>query len=136
MTHSNTFRRSVPIYLALACATIVAGLGSRRYPEFFPDWFGRYGGDALWAALAFWVIAVCWRRAPTIHVVAAALAVSFAVEVSQLYHAPWIDAIRGHRIGALFLGSGFLWSDLVCYCAGTAFAAALDTLLRKAKRES
>jgi hypothetical protein len=125
-------RQRDPRVVALfACATIVAGLASRRFPESFPDWFARYGGDALWAALVFWVVALCWRRGLTIHVAAAALAIACAVEVSQLYHAPWLDAIRATRIGALLLGSGFLWSDLVCYCAGTALAAGVDTLIRR-----
>jgi len=50
---------------------------------------------------------------------ATALVISFAVEVSQLYHAEWIDGIRETRLGALTLGSGFLWSDLVCYTLGS-----------------
>ena len=40
---------------------------------------------------------------------------SLTVELSQLYHAPWIDGLRQIRVAALLLGHGFLWSDLVCY---------------------
>jgi len=48
-----------------------------------------------------------------------------------LYHAPWIDAARATRLGALDLGYGFLWSDLVCYLVGAVGAAILDTVIRK-----
>jgi hypothetical protein len=41
-----------------------------------------------------------------------ALAFSFAVEFSQLYHAPWIDALRGYRLGTLVLGDTVGWGDL------------------------
>jgi len=40
------------------------------------------------------------------------------VKISQLYHAPWIDAIRQATLGGLVLGFGFLWTDLVCYLVG------------------
>ena len=43
---------------------------------------------------------------------------SIAVELSQLYHAPWIDSIRQTTLGGLILGFGFLWSDLACYAVG------------------
>ena len=35
---------------------------------------------------------------------------SLTVELSQLYHAPWIDELRQIRLAALLLGQGFLWS--------------------------
>jgi hypothetical protein len=60
---------------------------------------------------------------------AGALGVAAAVEISQLYRAPWIDALRASRLGGLVLGRGFLWSDLVCYAAGAAGAAAIDAAL-------
>ena len=61
----------------------------------------------------------------------AAGTVSLAVELGQLYHAPWIEAVRQTRIGGLVLGFGFLWSDLACYAAGIGMAAALDHALRR-----
>jgi len=52
--------------------------------------------------------------------------------VSQLYHAPWLDAVRATRPGALALGQGFLWSDLACYAAGVGAAALIDLSMRRA----
>lgn len=49
---------------------------------------------------------------------ASSLALAFLVEISQLYHARWIDSIRQTALGGLVLGFGFLWTDLVCYSVG------------------
>jgi hypothetical protein len=122
--------RSRYAYAVLLAATVVAGLGSREFPELLPVFVARYAGDTLWATMVFWLLALAWPAAPTRAVAVAALAISVTVEVSQLYHAPWIDAIRSSRLGALVLGEGFLWSDLACYAAGTLVAMALDRWIR------
>jgi hypothetical protein len=121
--------RSVLLYLAITCLTIGTGLATRRYPAFFPEFIAQYAGDALWAAMVFWILALGWRRAGTIKLALGAMAIAFGVEISQLYHAGWIDAIRHTRTGALALGNGFLWSDLACYAAGAGIAAVLDALI-------
>ena len=59
------------------------------------------------------------------------LILAFAVEVSQLYHAPWIDSIRNTTLGGLVLGFGFLWSDLVCYLVGIAAGALIELTMRR-----
>ena len=61
----------------------------------------------------------------SLHVRAAiSLALAFLVEISQLYHAPWIDSIRQTTLGGLVLGFGFLWTDFVCYSVGIATGVA------------
>ena len=59
------------------------------------------------------------------------LVLAFAVEVSQLYHAPWIDGIRNTTLGGLVLGFGFLWSDLVCYLVGIAAGALMELTMQR-----
>ena len=56
----------------------------------------------------------------------AALLFSYCIEISQLYQAGWINAIRGTTLGALVLGHGFLWSDMVCYTVGVGLAVLID----------
>jgi hypothetical protein len=58
----------------------------------------------------------------------AAFGIAVAVELSQLYHAPWIDAIRATRLGALAIGSVFNWPDLPAYACGVALGAFIDCL--------
>lgn len=104
------------------------GLASRRYPTLQPAWLAEYAGDALWAAAVYWGFALLRPRARVGLLLAMALATSVGVELSQLYRAPWLDAIRSTWPGALVLGQGFLWTDLALYSLGVATAAAIDAL--------
>ena len=64
----------------------------------------------------------------------AALLVAFCVELSQLYHAPWIDQLRATRLGGLLLGFSFVGSDLLCYGVGVGIGLLIDAGLTKRKR--
>lgn len=119
-------KRSRAVYAALLVATVLLGLGSRRYGDALPPFVARYVGDALWATMVMWLHALAWPRATTARLALGALAIAYAVELSQLYRAPLIDAMRASRVGALVLGQGFLWSDLVCYAAGVAIGVIVD----------
>ncbi|MBW8847001.1 MAG: DUF2809 domain-containing protein [Burkholderiales bacterium] len=113
-------RRHVLAYAAAVLAVIGIGLASRRWPGMFPAALGKYPGDALWALMVFVGCGMLRPRAPSWRVAATALAISFAVEFSQLYQAPWINAIRGTVLGHLVLGSTFNVPDLFAYVIGVA----------------
>ena len=103
------------ILIALAC---LLGIGTRRYAHALPWFIATYAGDTLWALAAFLGIGLILPRQRTWKVAVLAMAFSVLIEVSQLYHAPWIDSIRQTTLGGLILGFGFLWSDLACYAVG------------------
>ena len=128
-------KRNRLLYLLIGCAVVPLGLASRRYADFLPEFIATYAGDTLWAVMAFLAVGFAFPRWSTARVSAAALVLSYADEVSQLYHAPWIDKMRGTWLGGLLLGFGFLWSDILCYTVGIIFAAVLElldlTLLKK-----
>ena len=134
MHTTPTIGRSRAAYAGLAIVTVALGLASRRFSATFPDAVGLYAGDAVWAATAYFAAAVIWPRTRIAHLAIGALVFSFAVETSQLYHAPWIDGVRRMRMGALVLGFGFLWSDLACYTAGVAAAALADASVSRRRR--
>jgi hypothetical protein len=116
---------------------IALGLASRRFADAFPDGVRLYAGDVLWATMVYFAAAVVWRRAPVARIAFGALLFAMLIEASQLYHAPWIDAVRATRLGGLVLGFGFLWSDVVCYLVGVGLAALVDTaLVRRATTPS
>lgn len=125
-------RRVLAIVLILAVAAL--GIGSRRFGAVLPRFIAEYAGDTLWATAAFFGVGLLWPRGSTPAVAAIAMGISIAVELSQLYHAPWIDAVRRTTVGALALGSGFVASDLVCYAAGVVVGMAIDALMRWRRR--
>jgi hypothetical protein len=115
----NRIRQFVFIIL-----TIALGLFSRS--GYLPDFLYGYLGDALYALMFFFIIGFLFPKFSTLKVALIALSFCFAIELSQLYHAEWIDTIRQTRIGGLVLGFGFLWSDLVSYTFGVIVGALLE----------
>ncbi len=113
-------------YVLITVLTIVLGLASRRFADDFPFWVKAYLGDVLWALMVFWMFGVVFKRKRSCTIAVYAMLFSFGVEISQLYHSPWIDAIRNTRLGGLVLGFGFLWSDLICYTIGVAIGFFLE----------
>ena len=109
----------------------MAGLGTRKFPNLLPDFVAAYGGDALWAMMIFFAAGLAFAHWPTRWLVVFSLMFCYVIEISQLYHAPWIDAIRDTRLGGLILGYTFSWSDLLCYTTGVGFCVPFDILLSK-----
>jgi hypothetical protein len=110
-------------YIATALLVIVAGLASRQYPHLLPPFLAEYAGDTLWALMLFLLISTMFVGTSLAVRAATALAIAFLVEISQLYHAPWIDTIRQTRLGGYALGHGFLWTDFICYFVGITVGA-------------
>jgi hypothetical protein len=83
-------------------------------------------GDALWAMMIFYGLGVLFPAARWQMRTASTLAICAAVEASQLYHSPRLDAVRATTVGHMVLGSGFDARDLVSYALGSAAAAWLE----------
>ena len=126
--------RRAAVHAVLLLATIALGLASRRWGAALPGFVAAYAGDTLWAMAVYWTLALVAPRIAGVQRAFLALAISFGVEVSQLFHPAWLDALRRTRVGGWLLGFGFLWSDLACYSAGVALAATIDRLARGAPR--
>lgn len=112
------FQRNGFIYIALTSITIILGLSTRYFRTYLPHWINLYLGDILWALMIFFLFGVIFKMIETKWVAGLALLFSFGIEISQLYHSPWIDILRSTTLGGLVLGYGFLWSDLVSYSIG------------------
>jgi hypothetical protein len=113
-------RRNRLIYAAAIVLVIAAGLLLRSHLLPFPKFFIKYGGDALWALMVFLGFGCVFHRSSTARIAFAAVCFAWTVEFSQLYHAPWIDAIRSTLPGRLVLGSSFNSPDLIAYVIGIA----------------
>lgn len=116
--------RAPAIQLGLLAATIALGLLSRRHP--LPGVLAEHTGDALYAVAVFVALSVVLPRAPGVRLGIAAFAVSAAVEAAQAIDVAWLAELRRTRLGALLLGQGFQWADLLAYAIGAAVAVAVD----------
>jgi hypothetical protein len=115
--------RNRALYAWLVLAVVAAGLLWRASFMPLPPVVSKYGGDALWALMVFVGFGFLLPRAPTLVVALLALTFSWGVEFSQMYHAPWLDAVRATIPGRLVLGNTFNWPDLPAYAAGVALGA-------------
>ena len=113
---------------------MILGLLSRKISG-LPKIIELYSGDILWALMVFLIIAFIFNKKSTIFIISWAIILSYSIEISQLYHATWIDAIRNTTLGGLILGFGFLWSDLICYTIGIIIGIIIEKLLNKKRRK-
>ncbi|MHA4894299.1 ribosomal maturation YjgA family protein [Pedobacter sp. PWIIR3] len=113
MANTNKNTKTRLVYLLLIFIVIFGGLMSRRIPAIPPGF-----GDLLWAVMIFLMIRCLIIRARISTVAISSLLICYVVEFSQLYHASWIDHVRATTLGALVLGRGFLWSDILAYTIG------------------
>ncbi len=111
--------------------TILAGLFSRSEFIELPRVIDDYIGDVLWGSMVFWMFIIIFYRKKIIVGLIYALLFSFAIELSQLYHAQWIDALRKIKVFGLILGYGFLYSDLICYSVGILLAYYFESICLK-----
>ena len=120
------------IFFLSAVAVVFVGLASRRYQAVLPKFVGEYAGDTLWALMLSLLVSALLAGRTVTYRATISLVLAFLVEISQLYHAPWIDSIRNTTLGGLVLGFAFLWTDLVCYTVGIIIGAVAEFGLRRA----
>jgi hypothetical protein len=94
-----------------------------------PAFWAKYLGDAFWASMVFVSLGIVLPRHSTLTIAGIAGAVCGAVEISQLYHGPWIDLVRRTWLGKLSLGSQFAWPDFAAYFAGICFGGWVEWMV-------
>lgn len=93
-------------------------LTSRMWGEYLPPFVVGYVGDVLWALVLFLIVGFILKRQPIYCVGLIALFFCYGIEFTQSLSIPWLDSLRATTLGALILGKGFLWRDLVCSTLG------------------
>lgn len=114
-------------YFLIFIIVIALGLFSRS--EWVPTFIYPFFGDALYAVMVFFLIAVLAPNQSSTYYFSVGLLICFGIELSQLYQAEWLQEIRQHKFGALVLGTGFLWTDLIAYLCGSSLALLIDRYL-------
>jgi hypothetical protein len=105
-------------YLILLALLVPLGLFTKRYTGPAAPWVADNLGGVLY--VLFWILlalAAVPRLSPG-RVALTVLAITCALELLQLSHPPWLQAIRGTFIGHALLGNTFAWLDFPHYVAG------------------
>lgn len=124
-----SIKRNQLIYFIAVMLTMALGLLSRKFSVYLPEVINTYLGDALWALMIFQFVAILFPKQKILQIAGIAITFCYLIEVSQLYHASWIDAIRNTQLGGLVLGFGFLWTDLLAYSFGVTFGMIVESLI-------
>ena len=127
---SRIGRVRVTAMLAVVFAVAI-GLASRSRLLGGIPILGVYGGDTCWAIAVYALVRFIAPRSQIRRVVVIAIGLSLAVELSQLIDLNWLKDLRSNALAVLFIGEGFLWSDLAAYAVGIGLAAMLDGVLRR-----
>jgi hypothetical protein len=132
-SHVTSWIRPRLPFIALAVGTIVLGLLVHLVGKGLLHPVARdVIGDALYAVMIYWWVGAAAPQASLQQRGFIALAVCVAVELSQLYRAPAIDALRATLPGHLVLGSSFDWRDLGVYTIGALAAVLIERGFRRA----
>lgn len=123
-------RRNRVVYLILIIIVMILGLLSRKLDN-IPVIISLYAGDILWALMVFLIVDFIFNNKSILFNISIAIIFSYGIEISQLYHAPWIDSIRNTTLGGLILGFGFLWSDLICYTIGVLIGGIIESIFKR-----
>ncbi|HEX3385067.1 MAG TPA: DUF2809 domain-containing protein [Mucilaginibacter sp.] len=121
------FRQRIKYFL-ITCCIVVLGLLSRHF-SFIPLWVG----DVLWATMIYFILRFFMLKASVLKIVLISIAISYAIEFSQLYKAEWIDNLRHTFLGRMILGETFFWGDLVSYTAGILIGVCVEIWFVKKK---
>jgi hypothetical protein len=108
---------------------IPLGLFIRKNKADLPYLIGEFAPDALWALMLFWVFSLLFFRSSTTRVFLMTLIFTFLIEFSQLYKGEWLIQARQTFLGAMLLGHGFLWTDLICYTVGVCVGWGMEKVM-------
>ncbi|AIK39202.1 MULTISPECIES: DUF2809 domain-containing protein [Bacillus] len=126
-----SYKRNRLLYAILTIIVVILGLASRKFAYALPNLLNAYLGDALWALMIFIGFGFLFHKMKIKKIAFLSLLFCYGIEISQLYHADWIDNIRATTLGGLVLGYGFLWSDLLAYTIGVGTGMLCELMFRK-----
>jgi len=117
------------LLIALAMVTPL-GFASKFYQGPGEHLVRNYLGGSLYEV--FWVLAVLlvWPGLSLFRVALGVLVATTVLEFAQLWHPPFLQAIRSTFLGHAVLGSTFAWLDFPYYVAGSVLALLIGRLCR------
>jgi Protein of unknown function (DUF2809) len=120
-------RPSRAVYAVGTAVIISAGLLCRLPGSGLPWPVAKWSGSILWGAMVYFLVALARPDAGSGRKLAVAVAIALSVELSRLYHSPWLDEFRTTVAGAILLGRIFSPWNVVAYAIGALTIGIFDT---------
>jgi hypothetical protein len=130
LTRKRSSRMMSIVRACLCLSIVISGLALRRFGLGLglPAFVVKYGGSALWATMAFFLVAMAAPARPRWRVALMAASIAVGVELFRLVHVPWLDAFRLTTAGALLLGRIFSLWNMLAYGVGIVLGVLIDRL--------
>lgn len=111
-------------YFIIFLSIIFLGILSRKI-SFIPLWIG----DFLYAVMIYFLVRIFLPLKKAFLIALLSLLICYSIEFLQLYQAEWIVELRKTLFGRYVLGQGFLWSDILAYTFGIAYAFLVEKIV-------
>lgn len=112
---SSLWQRRVQAMLLVL--VVILGLACKYVPalgEWVRDYLNGVFYVLAWTFLLSFLLPACHARCASL----SATLLTCILEFLQLWHPPWLEALREITIGRLILGSSFAWDDFPFYFVG------------------
>jgi hypothetical protein len=111
-------KRSEIVYFAMVGLAAWLALYARQYALAHPTSSVDFVADTLWALVVFAAMGLLFPMISTSNAASWAFLIPALFGFGQLYHAPWLEAMRGTSYGLVVLGTQFAIPDFACYAGG------------------
>jgi len=99
---------------------------SRKIPQ-----IPLFTGDFLYAVMIYILVRIIFINKNALHIIINSLLICYCIEFLQLYQGNWMIELRNTLFGRYVLGQGFLWTDILAYTFGIAFAFSIERIVLK-----
>lgn len=106
------------VLAGLAALAVPLGLATKFYSGPGAVWARAHGGGIFYEFFWVFLALAVWPRLRPLRAALAVLVVTSALEFLQLWHPPFLEAVRGTFLGHALIGSTFSWLDFPHYLVG------------------
>lgn len=115
--HDRVFKYRIAVLISLI---IILPLGYMiRFHGTAPEWLNDSFGSIAYQIFWILLIALFFPSASPVWTAVGVCLASCLIELLQLWHPPFLEAIRKTFLGRLILGNTFTWSDFPSYFIGS-----------------
>jgi hypothetical protein len=107
--------------IAIICLIVIVPLGlyTKAYVGLGQDWINNSSGGVLYEIFFCLLILLIIPKAQPGSIVGSVFFFTCVIEFMQLWHPPFLQAIRRTFIGATLLGTSFAGTDFIYYVIGS-----------------